>query len=123
MKKLTLILISGTLLIIACTKPKITDTTSQTSNSNTNNTTNSTNNSSPYYIPTKSDTTAKASLSDLASGRNILLQNCGTCHSVPLPDNYTISQWKNYVPNMGSRAQLSANDELLLLKYVCRGKE
>src|ERR1035437_8628127 len=109
MKTQTIILIAGALVIAACTKPKITDTTPQTTSSNTNNTnsttTNSTTSNSPYYVPSKTDTTAKASLNDLTLGRSILLANCGICHSVPLPDNYSVSKWKSYLPGMASRAQ------------------
>jgi cytochrome c5 len=123
MKKKTAIFIASVLFISACTKPKITDTTQQTTSSNSNSSNSNSNSSSPYYIPTKADTTAKATLSDLTSGRSLLLANCGACHSVPIPDTYSVSQWKSYLPNMASRAQLSASDQLLVLKYVCRGKE
>ncbi len=81
-----------------------------------------TNNTDALYVPSATDVTATATLADLQSGRSVFINNCGRCHSLYSPDNYSAASWKTIVPNMASRAGLSATESLQVLKYVTRGK-
>jgi mono/diheme cytochrome c family protein len=75
------------------------------------------------YVPTQADATAWATLSDLTAGYNLYTQNCGTCHTLPSPDGYSSAQWTSVLPTMIGKAGLTAAQELLIEKYVKRGKQ
>ena len=77
---------------------------------------------SSLYTPTSSDITTTASLSDLQTGRTLYINNCNSCHGLYSPDDYTPSQWKSILSNMGPRTSMSATDISLVSKYVSRGK-
>ncbi len=81
-----------------------------------------TNNTDALYVPIATDVTSTATLADLQSGRTIFINSCGRCHTPYSPDNYSVASWKTIVPNMASRAGLSAAETLQVLKYVTRGK-
>ncbi len=74
------------------------------------------------YIPTVGDTTATATLLDLQQGRVLYINNCGQCHNYRSPDDYTVSQWDNILPQMIINAQLNSVDASLVSKYAKRGK-
>ena len=74
------------------------------------------------YVPTASDVTATATLAELTQGRTLYGDNCGSCHSLYLPENYSASQWRSVVPGMATHTGLSATDIALLTKYVTKGK-
>ncbi|MDP2337410.1 MAG: cytochrome c [Bacteroidota bacterium] len=78
--------------------------------------------SSSAYVPTASDVTASATLSQLQQGRSLFLSRCGNCHGLPSTDSYTSSNWSYIVSNMAPRAGLSSTDAALVLKYVTKGK-
>lgn len=78
--------------------------------------------SSSLYVPTTADVTSTATLDQLTQGRSIYVNNCGRCHSLYSPDTFVASAWQSIVPNMASRAGLTAAEETLVLKYVTRGK-
>ena len=73
------------------------------------------------YVPTSSDATATATLAELQQGRTLYINNCGACHGLVSPDNYTAADWKTIVPSMASRTSLSAAQVTLVTKYVTRG--
>jgi mono/diheme cytochrome c family protein len=77
---------------------------------------------SSLYTPTSSDVTSTASLSDLQTGRTLYINNCNACHGLYSPDDYTPSQWKSILSNMGPRTSMSSTDISLVTKYVSRGK-
>ncbi len=79
-------------------------------------------NTDSLYVPTSADVTSSASLTDLQAGRSIFINNCGRCHSLYSPDNYSASDWKAIIPNMAGRAGLSATQATQVTKYVTRGK-
>ena len=79
--------------------------------------------SSSLYIPTNADTTANASLTDLKNGRTLYINNCGNCHNLYPPEDFTVAQWKSILPRMAQNTNLSAPDLSLITKYVCKGKE
>ena len=73
------------------------------------------------YTPTSADATATASLSDLQQGRTLYINNCNACHSLYSPDDYSASQWKSIISNMGPRTSLSSSQLILVTKYLTRG--
>ena len=75
------------------------------------------------YVPSDSDVTANATLAELQQGRTLYMNNCGACHNLYSPDNYSPASWKSILPNMVSRTNLSQADAALVTKYVCKGKQ
>ena len=58
------------------------------------------------------------------SGKNLFESNCQSCHGLKDPLKYTEEQWEILVPSMSAKANrnkdanLSKEDEELILKYV-----
>jgi hypothetical protein len=73
------------------------------------------------YVPTAADTTTKATLQELQEGRALYINNCGNCHQLYSPDNYSATQWRSILSSMAPRTNLSTSDELLVDKYLSRG--
>jgi len=74
------------------------------------------------YVPTATDATSSASLSDLQNGRSLFVGNCGACHSLYSPDSYSPSQWRSSIlPVMTPRTNLNSSQVSLVAKYVTRG--
>jgi mono/diheme cytochrome c family protein len=75
------------------------------------------------YVPSGADATATATLADLQQGRALYINNCGRCHGLYSPDNFTSSQWKNNImPSMGPETSMMSTEKTLVTKYVTRGK-
>jgi mono/diheme cytochrome c family protein len=81
----------------------------------------STTSSSSLYTPTSADVTATATLPDLQQGRTLYVNNCGRCHGLYSPDDYTPSQWKGIISTMAPNTGLSSSEILLVTKYLTRG--
>jgi len=81
-----------------------------------------TNNTDSLYVPTTADITATATLANLQAGRTVFINNCSKCHNYYSPDTYSASSWKTIIPNMASRAGLSATQTTQVTLYVTRGK-
>ena len=79
-------------------------------------------NTDSLYVPTAADVTSSATLADLQAGRAAFINNCGRCHGLYSPDNYSAANWKTIVPNMAARAGLSATETAQVTKYVTRGR-
>jgi mono/diheme cytochrome c family protein len=77
--------------------------------------------SSSLYTPTSVDVTPSATLVDLQQGRILYINNCGRCHGLYSPDNFSSTQWKSIISSMAPNTGLSASDILLVTKYVTRG--
>lgn len=73
------------------------------------------------YTPSVSDTTATASLEELQQGRALYIENCGSCHGLFSPDNYSVSQWQGIMDNMAPETNLTAPETILVTKYLTRG--
>lgn len=80
------------------------------------------NNTGSLYTPTSTDVTSTATLDQLQQGRTLYINNCGNCHGLYSPDDYTSSQWKSIMNSMGAKTSMSAADISLVTKYVSRGK-
>lgn len=74
------------------------------------------------YTPTTADVTSTATLTELLQGRTLYINNCNSCHGLYSPDNYTSTEWKSLINNMGPRTGMSSSEILLVTKYVSRGK-
>jgi mono/diheme cytochrome c family protein len=85
--------------------------------------TKSPNSTGDLYVPTSADATANATFSDLQQGRTLYINNCGSCHGLYSPDNFTSSQWKNNImPSMGPKSSMNSTEKSLVTKYVTRGQ-
>ena len=78
--------------------------------------------SGSLYTPTSADVTAKATLAELQQGRTLYSNNCGMCHGLYMPENYTPAQWTSVLGSMAPRTSMSASQVLLVTKYVSKGK-
>ena len=74
------------------------------------------------YTPTSSDVTSTATLDELLQGRTLYINNCNSCHDLYSPDDYTATQWKNIMGSMGMKTGMMSSENLLVTKYVSRGK-
>jgi mono/diheme cytochrome c family protein len=79
-------------------------------------------NTSALYVPTTADVTANATLEELQQGRALYIDNCGSCHGLYSPDDYSASQWHSIMNSMAPRTHMSAAQISLVTKYVTRGK-
>jgi hypothetical protein len=77
---------------------------------------------SSLYTPTTADITSTATLAELQQGRTLYINNCGSCHGLYSPDNYTSTQWNSIMSSMGPKTGMSVSDKQLVYKYVSRGK-
>ena len=76
---------------------------------------------SSLYTPSSSNVTTTATLQELQQGRVLYINNCGQCHGLVSPDNYTPTQWRSILPIMTPRTNMSASDVQLVTKYVTKG--
>lgn len=75
------------------------------------------------YTPTSADATLNATLSELQQGRDLFINNCGNCHGLYAPENYTPAQWKTILITMGPKTGLPTTDIQLITKYLSKGKQ
>lgn len=75
------------------------------------------------YVPSASDVTANATLEELTQGRALYISNCGTCHRLYSPDDYSATGWKSIMNSMSSKTSMNSSQILLVTKYVCKGKQ
>ena len=76
---------------------------------------------SNLYVPTSADVTATATLDELSQGRILYVNNCGACHNLYSPDDYTASGWRSVLSVMASRTGMNASQFTLGTKNVTRG--
>jgi hypothetical protein len=77
---------------------------------------------SGLYTPTNADVTSSATLEQLQQGRALYINNCGNCHGLYSPDNFSSSQWSNIMNAMGPNTSMTSAQKALVLKYVTRGR-
>ncbi|MHC4473261.1 MAG: hypothetical protein ACYTDY_02740 [Planctomycetota bacterium] len=59
----------------------------------------------------------------LSQGRTVFLKGCAECHRYYWPEEYTATEWRELLPEMGGRTGL-ANDELrALTMYLATASE
>jgi hypothetical protein len=74
------------------------------------------------YLPGTGEASRSGVPADtLMMGRKAYIQYCGGCHNLYLPSKYTAKEWENLVPSMQSKANCSAHDTELMLKYLKAG--
>lgn len=78
---------------------------------------------SALYIPVSSDATANATLEELQQGRTLYINNCGSCHNLYSPDDYSVSNWKSILSGMAPKTSMNASQVTLVTKYVTRGHQ
>ena len=78
---------------------------------------------SNLYTPASADVTANATLSELQQGHTLYINNCGNCHNLYSPDDYTPASWKSIISTMAPRTGLNESQVILVTKYLCRGKQ
>ena len=70
------------------------------------------------YIPTVDNVTAGATLDELAEGRKLYVEKCGSCHLLYNPNSYEREQWKIEVDEMQERTKIDDHKKELILKYL-----
>jgi hypothetical protein len=75
------------------------------------------------YVPSISDVTANATLEELQQGYTLYKNNCGRCHSLYSPDDYSVSGWKNIISSMTPKTSMTSSQVTLVTKYVTRGQQ
>lgn len=77
--------------------------------------------------PTQADAdrAKSTSLTELQRGHELYVNNCGTCHGLKAPAEYTATAWERIVPDMVQKVNrkagataLSSTDETLIRQYV-----
>jgi hypothetical protein len=54
----------------------------------------------------------------LASGFSIYKNNCGRCHNLHLPKEFSEEQWNNIIPKMTFKAKLDSSQTELVHRYI-----
>lgn len=75
--------------------------------------------SQSLYMPTHDDSQSSGIATDtLLLGRKLYVRNCASCHSLYLPQHYTVAEWKNIIPQMQERAKCNDAETELITKYL-----
>jgi mono/diheme cytochrome c family protein len=75
------------------------------------------------YTPVSTDATANATLQELQDGRTLYIGNCGSCHKLFSPDDYSANNWKIIMSGMAPKTGMNASQVTLVTKYVTRGHQ
>ena len=71
------------------------------------------------YIPTITDSQHTGISTDsLKMGRNLYIDNCGSCHSLYKPELYSKKELEKILPTMKRKAKCNTNDMALITKYL-----
>ena len=71
------------------------------------------------YIPKLADSQkAGVSVDSLAMGRKIYVNNCSSCHSLYLPDQFTRGEWAKVMPVMQRKAKIDNEQRRMIVKYL-----
>jgi hypothetical protein len=75
--------------------------------------------STALYIPTSVEAQKSGvSLDTLLMGREMYVKNCGSCHSLFLPEQYTKSGWSLHLDSMQRRSDINDQQKEIILKYL-----
>ena len=78
--------------------------------------------SDALYVPTTADATSNATLEELQQGRTLYIGNCGSCHGLYSPDDFSVSRWQSIMSGMAPKTRMSSSEISLVTMYVIRGK-
>lgn len=70
------------------------------------------------YVPTEKNASDAASLEELKKGRSLYVGNCGSCHSLHLPEEFSAEAWDGHLEVMQKKAKVSDEQKILILKYL-----
>lgn len=76
---------------------------------------------SALYVPTASQQTESASLTQLQAGRKLYIQKCGNCHTLHLPEQYSKAQWQHFLDEMQQKASINNLEKEQILLYLSKG--
>jgi cytochrome c5 len=76
---------------------------------------------SALYIPTASQQTASANLSQLQAGRKLYVRKCGSCHMLVLPEKHTKKEWQHFLDEMQQKASINNLEKEQILLYLAKG--
>ena len=76
------------------------------------------------YIPTLADSQRTGvSIDTLKMGRDLYIDNCGSCHNLYKPELYTKKELAKILPTMKRKAKCNNNDMMLITKYLNSGSK
>ncbi|MEI6680097.1 MAG: hypothetical protein WCL21_15895 [Mariniphaga sp.] len=71
------------------------------------------------YMPTFADSQkAGVSTDTLVLGRNLYVNNCGSCHSLYQPAKLSQSEWAKVMPVMQKKAKCNNQETSIIAKYL-----
>ncbi len=70
------------------------------------------------YTPTASSVSSTASLENLIKGRELFIENCGKCHKLYNPLEFTDEQWRTNVNKMQKKAHITDEQKELVYQYL-----
>ena len=73
------------------------------------------------YVPTLSQQTASASLTQLQAGRALYVEKCGSCHALVLPEKHSKQEWKHFLDEMQQKASINDPQKEQILMYLSKG--
>jgi mono/diheme cytochrome c family protein len=55
---------------------------------------------------------------DLADGRELFVNHCSNCHTLPMPNQYARGRWPAFVDEMAKEAHLDTNAQAKVTRYL-----
>ena len=74
--------------------------------------------SSPPPVSPADAARANVQITDLESGRSLLMRKCGGCHRVPLPAEHSPHDWPSKIGDMMARAHVDDQQRHLIESYL-----
>lgn len=71
---------------------------------------------SKLYVPIESVNSVSAA--NLKQGRELYVNNCGSCHQLYMPNQYDAGTWKHNLDEMQARAKITENQKKLVYDYL-----
>jgi len=60
---------------------------------------------------------------DFKAGKKIYIQQCSGCHSLYLPSEYTVAEWKEILPVMFSKSKADTTEQRVINDYIMNSIE
>lgn len=71
------------------------------------------------YFPGREDSLKTGISADsLVLGRTLYVNNCGSCHSLFLPERFTATEWTKMLSEMQKKAKCSNQETALIKNYL-----